>query len=308
VLPLHLSFLGFTGTLLRDRDRDIRSLIEAHNRARYTLIANTILGGTALLLYAKDSSVSSRIRDVEITSVGLGPLHLVNKSAVGVRMAIVDPESGAESIYTFVCAHLTAHSYNLESRNDDWRAIVSQLVFPSRSPSGGTTTWHQIYDTSHLFVFGDLNYRVTSDESDPGSVLSLIETDLPSLLLLDQLRTEHAAGRTLHYLKEGRITFKPSYKFEQGSMDVYNVRKRLPSWCDRILFATWADEEAQEEDYESDSPNRNRDENRSRRRPRVELYRSIMSFTLSDHKPVNLNTLFLYVHGLERTYDISCAL
>jgi hypothetical protein len=282
VLPLHLSFIGLSGAVLKDRDDEIRHHIESHSQSTYTLVSKTFHGGTALLVYAKDSSISHRIRDVRVSRVGLGPLYMVNKAAVGVRMS-VDNGYGGESTFTFVCAHLAAHSYNLERRNDDWRSIVSQLVFST--PSGALK---QIYDTLYLFVFGDLNYRVTYDEPDLGSVVRRLESDLGSLLFHDQLRIEHAAGRTLHHLREGPITFKPSYKFEQGSVDAYNMRKRLPSWCDRIFFATWADRQEPEEGGES--PRAGQQERRQKL-PRVELYRSIMSFTLSDHKPVTTTAI-----------------
>ena len=151
----------------------------------------------------------------------------------------------------------------------------------------------QIYDTSYLFVFGvsfghslgprpsrpvsadvlthtnngqDLNYRVDWPKEKASEIVAQISFDLPSLLRLDQLGRERAAGRTLHHLNEGEIAFPPTYKFKVGT-DTYKANKRIPSWCDRVLYATWADggENAKAE---------------------VELYRSAHKFRGSDHKPV----------------------
>lgn len=93
----------------------------------------------------------------------------------------------------------------------------------------------------------DLNYRISTKTPKP-LALHLIShkilNDLPALLAQDQLRQQQALGRTLHHLREGPIAFVPTYKFVPGTLDTYKkFTKRVPGWCDRVLFATWADGE-----------------------------------------------------------------
>lgn len=123
-------------------------------------------------------------------------------------------------------------------------------------------------DCRFLLIPQDLNYRVDWPKDRAAAILPAIASDLPSVLALDQLARERAAGRTLHHLHEGAIAFPPTYKFKVGT-DTYKHAKRIPSWCDRVLYATWADEGGEE-----------------RGGAEVELYQSAHKFKGSDHKPV----------------------
>jgi len=117
----------------------------------------------------------------------------------------------------FVCAHLTAHEYKLPQRIADYNWIVGSLAFPplptspssSRKPSTAPTT---IYDTSHLFFFGDLNFRLDLPESHPlhgpenhGSLVSALDSESKrqELKEYDQLRMEQKKGTVLVGLREG---------------------------------------------------------------------------------------------------------
>ncbi|KAI9842824.1 MAG: hypothetical protein M1838_002975 [Thelocarpon superellum] len=78
---------------------------------------------------------------------------------------------------------------------------------------------------------------------DPAS----LQTTLASLLPHDQLRQQQAAGHVLHDgWREGPITFLPTYKYDVGSVGVFDSgeKRRGPSWCDRILFRTRRDRQA----------------------------------------------------------------
>jgi hypothetical protein len=87
----------------------------------------------------------------------------------------------------------------------------------------------QIYDTSHLYVFGDLNYRVSLKNPRHLSLEQfgdMLKKDHRELLVHDQLYQEIKGARTLHGLSEGEITFPPSYKFKVGTDD-YKVNTAL---------------------------------------------------------------------------------
>ena len=86
---------------------------------------------------------------------------------------------------------------------------------------------------------GDLNYRV--DESIPTEkVIDLsVANDLDELWINDQLNIERAANRVFSDFEEGKINFRPTYKYQPGT-DLYDQRPdkkvRAPAWCDRVLW------------------------------------------------------------------------
>jgi len=85
---------------------------------------------------------------------------------------------------------------------------------------------------------GDFNYRI--DGVYESVKLAAQAYDLVPLLEADQLRREIHAGRVFKGLKEGKIDFKPTYKFDKGASNptAYDSseKKRIPAWCDRIFF------------------------------------------------------------------------
>lgn len=111
---------------------------------------------------------------------------------------------------------------------------------------------------SHLFVAGDLNYRISRTPPTADSEFPDLDPDSPNyfprFLAHDQLMSEKANGRTLHGLSEADITFPPTYKLvvtedepeaaqaQQTGVPAVDVvpwkwaSHRWPGWCDRILF------------------------------------------------------------------------
>lgn len=140
----------------------------------------------------------------------------------------------------------------------------------------------------------DLNYRISLKQPRPlplHLISHKIHTDLPSLFTQDTLRLEQSAGRTLQGLREGPITFPPTYKFKVGTVDQYKAfKKRVPGWTDRVLFATWADGPQGAGVYtvkdKDERTGRIVERTAKRKGARVDLYTSVMEFTQSDHKPV----------------------
>ena len=119
----------------------------------------------------------------------------------------------------FVCAHLTPHEHKLAHRIADYNHIVGSLLFPPlpTSPSSSSkpsTTPTTIYDTSHLFFFGDLNFRLELPEAHslqgPDNHHALIsaldsESKREELKEYDQLRVEQKKGTTFMGLREGEF-------------------------------------------------------------------------------------------------------
>ncbi|KAL7808254.1 DNase I-like protein [Trichoderma gracile] len=138
--------------------------------------------------------------------------------------------------------------------------------------------------SSHLFVAGDLNYRISTTSPTPYSAFPNLdpgsENYYTNFLHLDQLTRERLAGRTLHGLSECPVTFPPTYKYvvdsttpSTGDDDDEEVKwvfapHRYPGWTDRILFLElppWVDAKM-----------------------RVRAYDALPVMRTSDHRPVFL--------------------
>lgn len=281
LLPLHLGLTGMSKAVMRSRHELIQSQIEQHapNKERYVLVAKTVYVGCALLVYARDDTVGRRILNVQTQWTGFGLGDMGNKSAVGVRFRLKGRNGHSDEIFTFVNAHFTAHVPNAAHRQRDWEHIVSTLLFTG--PDGSLSS---IYDTSHLFFHGDLNFRlhIPRDFQADGAFLGAPNNHE---LLVERLQTD--AGREqlkefdelvlarrdgtplLQGLSEGPFwRFKCSYKFAHGAVDRYDPR-RAPAWTDRVLFASHADPPSG---------------GASTIVPL--LYTTVPSYTTSDHKPL----------------------
>lgn len=83
-------------------------------------------------------------------------------------------------------------------------------------------------------------------EPDPRDDPASLQATLDSLLPHDQLRRVQKEKKAFHEgWREGPITFLPSYKYDVGTVGVFDSseKQRSPSWCDRILYRTRKDKE-----------------------------------------------------------------
>lgn len=206
----------------------VTSLSPTKTPETYRLVSRNCRVGTALWVFARESTTAGRIGKVLRSSVGLWRLGMGNKAAVGVRMPIRRGKNGGWETLTFVSAHLEAHDHNIELRNEQYNTILSSLVF-----DGGDALQHprQPFDTSHLFIMGDLNYRlerlpvpgVFPSENKSGADMVSLEKERAAMLPLDSLRREQAAGRVFGGMREGDLTrFAPTYKRIVGQVEGYS--------------------------------------------------------------------------------------
>ncbi|KAF7187033.1 Synaptojanin-1 [Pseudocercospora fuligena] len=82
------------------------------------------------------------------------------------------------------------------------------------------------------------------DDLAAGDDPSSLQATINSLLPHDELHQQMKARKAFHDgWREGPITFLPTYKYDVGSVGVFDSseKKRAPSWCDRILFRTRKD-------------------------------------------------------------------
>ncbi|EKV12408.1 Phosphatase family protein [Penicillium digitatum] len=104
---------------------------------------------------------------------------------------------------------------------------------------------------------------VTDDEIDPHNDPTSLQTTISSLLPHDQLRIQQRKGAAFHKgWREGHITFLPTYKYDVGSVAVFDSseKQRAPSWCDRILFRSHRDKLRHEKLDQEAEEARKRDE------------------------------------------------
>ena len=88
-------------------------------------------------------------------------------------------------------------------------------------------------------VNGDLNYRI--DHRREAILSSIRAGEFANLLAHDQLLREIKFNRgcRVRGFTEGPITFAPTYKYDPRSNEYDSSEKRrLPAWCDRVLWRT----------------------------------------------------------------------
>ncbi|KAH6894163.1 Endonuclease/exonuclease/phosphatase [Thelonectria olida] len=251
-------------------------------KSPYTLVRANNVGYTAILLFARDPA---RLHGIQEAEVGFGAADMGNKGAVGLRM-LYQSAKGPSTELTFVSTHLAAMEWNLPRRNANWAAIMRGMAFENpeavvtnfRKSSNPSTpeeelgeTDNLLYDehhaeqlrlqqqlhnisvfrpSSHLFVSGDLNYRISTTSPPPTAIFPSLDPEsanyYPDFFRRDQLTRERKAGRTLHGLEEHPVHFPPTYKYDvlppkspeaiETEVPWRFAPHRYPSWTDRILF------------------------------------------------------------------------
>nr|3NR8_A Chain A, Phosphatidylinositol-3,4,5-trisphosphate 5-phosphatase 2 [Homo sapiens]3NR8_B Chain B, Phosphatidylinositol-3,4,5-trisphosphate 5-phosphatase 2 [Homo sapiens]4A9C_A Chain A, PHOSPHATIDYLINOSITOL-3,4,5-TRISPHOSPHATE 5-PHOSPHATASE 2 [Homo sapiens]4A9C_B Chain B, PHOSPHATIDYLINOSITOL-3,4,5-TRISPHOSPHATE 5-PHOSPHATASE 2 [Homo sapiens]6SQU_A Chain A, Phosphatidylinositol 3,4,5-trisphosphate 5-phosphatase 2 [Homo sapiens]6SQU_B Chain B, Phosphatidylinositol 3,4,5-trisphosphate 5-phosphat len=178
----------------------------------------------------------NRISHVSTSSVKTGIANtLGNKGAVGVSFMFNGTSFG------FVNCHLTSGNEKTARRNQNYLDILRLLSLGDRQLNA--------FDISlrftHLFWFGDLNYRLDMDIQEILNYISRKEFE--PLLRVDQLNLEREKHKVFLRFSEEEISFPPTYRYERGSRDTYawhkqkptGVRTNVPSWCDRILWKSY---------------------------------------------------------------------
>ncbi|CED83996.1 type ii inositol--trisphosphate 5-phosphatase [Phaffia rhodozyma] len=261
-------------------------------RENYIKLTSKQYVGVLLIVLARKDLHD--VGDISTDAVPIGLMGVMgNKAGVGVRLRVQG------SYITFVNSHLAAFADQLDKRRLDFEEISRRLKFPFNSDqaiesvgwygiksprSGPVTLAHE--EVGLCFWLGDLNYRIDMPEDEGWK---LVESKGASALLSkDQLNLERGNGTHFYGFEEGGITFEPTFKYEKESnsfdtkylflspwygfkislliglmVSTYRYR-RLPAWCDRVLW-------------------------RGSERERVEQvsYTSHPSINFSDHHPVS---------------------
>ncbi|KAH7288076.1 hypothetical protein KP509_31G011100 [Ceratopteris richardii] len=243
-----------------DCAKDWVATIKSAIGSDYKLVHGLSRGQMQLVLFVhKDSqnAISEVLNGSEATGIG----HVVsNKGGICISLKFWDTS------LCFLNCHFAAHEGQCEARNENYREIVGNL----RMLSTNTDILNQFH---HVFWLGDLNYRLreerTNDKQSFSNTASwdaitnkICHKEFNELLMMDELHREKEAQNVFYLFSEGEITFPPTFKMKRNTEDVYD-QKRLPAWCDRVLWFSL--------------PGFN---------VRQLSYTSIPSISSSDHKPV----------------------
>lgn len=251
-----------------DSSKDWMATLKSVLGSRYKVVRGFSRGQMRLVVFVRDDAEKA-ISEVHSGSEATGVGHVMaNKGGLCITLKFWDTSM------CFVNCHFAAHVGQCEARNGNYREIVGNMRV-------GLQNMDILNQFHHVFWMGDLNYRLDFEDKQLNpqtthwsQVVEQIEQDnFLSLLQFDELHKEQEAGRVLHLFKEGEIKFPPTFKMKRDLEEEYD-QKRMPAWCDRILW--------------SSLPGCN-----------VELlsYNSVRSISTSDHKPVAA-TFTLTAHAL----------
>ena len=144
-----------------------------------------------------------------------------NKGSCVLQFEIFDTKFG------FSNGHYACGEENNEKRKNDLKAVISaKNEISDNFPKNfiANDCW---------FIFGDLNFRIELPKED--CMFYIDKRNIIELRKHDQL-LNLLKEKSVINAKEAEINFLPTFKLIKGTND-YNLQKRVPSWCDRIIYS-----------------------------------------------------------------------
>jgi len=213
----------------------------------YIILKSADLVGIFQIIFVKES-LKENFRSIEALIVRTSMLGTMgNKGSCVMRFNYLDTS------IAFACCHLAAGASEVNSRISEITEVITKAV-PVKSSNltqaSNNSTYYsgsnynysglslnkevRFKDHDYQFLFGDLNFRI---DLDMKTVLNYIRNgDLESLAKEDQLNKKKSINFELMELIEAPLKFEPTYKYIVGTSEYDSKKKRVPSWCDRILF------------------------------------------------------------------------
>ncbi|KAL2325265.1 hypothetical protein Fmac_024323 [Flemingia macrophylla] len=264
-------------------------------------IGSRQLAGLVIAVWVK-TNIRFHVGDVDVAAVPCGFGRAIgNKGAVGLRIRVYD------RIMCFVNCHFAAHLDAVGRRNADFDHVYRTMSFTRPTNLLNTTAvgtsssvpmfrgtnldealileigfqsaegMPELSEADMVVFLGDFNYRLDDISYDEARDF-VSQRCFDWLRERDQLRAEMEAGNVFQGMREAMITFPPTYKFErhQAGLAGYDSgeKKRVPAWCDRILYRDSCTSLAAECSLECPVVSS------------VLQYEACMDVTDSDHKPV----------------------
>uniref|UniRef100_A0A3N7GG95 Inositol polyphosphate-related phosphatase domain-containing protein n=1 Tax=Populus trichocarpa TaxID=3694 RepID=A0A3N7GG95_POPTR len=249
------------------------------------------LAGLLIAMWVRNS-LKAHVGDVDAAAVPCGFGRAIgNKGAVGLRIRVYD------RVMCFVNCHFAAHLEAVNRRNADFDHVYRTMTFgrPSNffgAAAAGTSSAAQMLrganvmganyspegipelsEADMVIFLGDFNYRLDGISYDEARDF-VSQRCFDWLREKDQLRTEMGAGNVFQGMREAVIRFPPTYKFEKHQPGLAGEKKRVPAWCDRVLYRD--SRSAHVSECSLDCPVVSS----------ISQYDACMDVTDSDHKPV----------------------
>ncbi|TMW64264.1 hypothetical protein Poli38472_012886 [Pythium oligandrum] len=203
-----------------------------HLGEQYVLVAKVELLEMRLLVFVHSKHRVSGIEKHSIAT-GLGSV-IGNKGGLILKLVLHNTS------LCFVSCHLAAHQDQkfLDKRNADCTSILHASL-------GLHKHLQMDHQFDHCFWFGDLNYRVDLNYTQPKNrthdehvhdVRALVRAKKWTVLNAnDQLQHQIEQHKTLFGWELPPALFPPTFKRVRATTDQYNPQ-RVPSYCDRVLY------------------------------------------------------------------------
>lgn len=195
---------------------------------QWELITSSHLGAIATIVIGKQQTKFGKIKDVSHGTCHRGMFYSNLKGGAATCITFEDSGSLRQQLLLINC-HLAANEgeWNRELRIQDQNAIISQFKQQFNMES-----------QSNILLFGDLNFRnmkvynvLQTDYNDTTTRQRLLEN-------IDELNILRGKKTIFEGFEESQIGFPPTFKYTVEPLDEVNRynEKRVPSWCDRILY------------------------------------------------------------------------
>jgi len=201
------------------------------------------LGSMRLVVLVR-SQLLPNIKLIAGSKKDTGILHMAaNKGGLLVRFQI------EHASFAFISCHLAAHEGQvfLKKRNADLMEILRKTSKGCEGLADRNIDF--VAQTDHVFILGDLNYRIAEDIKDESATPSnakaaawrntvgemVAQREWDELWQHDELQHEMRQRRILFPFQEGLYHFAPTFKNIRGT-GCLDLQSRTPSYCDRILW------------------------------------------------------------------------
>ena len=199
---------------------------------KYQFMKELDLVGLYILIFVRASCIKYiKNFDYQIIKTGL-------KGALGNKGSLLLRFNLNDSSIAIACSHLSSGQDKNEERKSEILNVLNTTFkkYPNL----------KFKDYNHYFYFGDVNTRLDLSLENP-LIADLIKNhskdtnnDYTSILQSDQFFKYQKENNIIAELDEAKIKFSPTYKYYIGS-NIYDVTKRIPSWCDRIFFKKYSE-------------------------------------------------------------------